>query len=678
MRPLAVALVGLDPDTTAQLRDGLVLADAEARELASEELLGRIGPEAGTALDAVVLSDELADPVSLVQAVQRADAEVAAVVLCRPERQEELAHEIQFAPSISANTHCRSYEQLDQLPAELAELAAAARQRRRHQVVVQSIETEVPAGADPVTGNDALDRLLDAAPIAVIALDEHLEVVAANRRATAVLEGQDLVGRRFCELFDADQAEQLTLFLAPATHAGSSEVFSRELSQSDQLVELTVGRFVSSSGSPGVLVLADDVTARVSAEREKAALEEARSFRASTGALLEVALDPVETLQRIAELAVPARSDLCLVDVLSDDGRLHGVAFAAADPAVAEAIEAMRDQYPLDPAGPHPVAQVVRSGKPALLEQMREETYRRIAQSDDHLALMRRLHYRSAIVVPLKARGRMLGAISLLYLEQGRRYSENDVELLADVARRAALALDNARLYEQQREAAMLLQRSLLPAQLPRVPGLDLVAHYRAAEGEVGGDWYDALAMADGTAVCTVGDVVGRGLGAAAVMGQLRNAMRAYALEHPRPAALVQALDRLVEQLDVGLLTTLLCARIDPGAGTMTYSCAGHMPPLLITASGEAQLLTGGRSRPLGTGATHVEATVQFPPGAMLLGYTDGLVETRDAPITERLELLRETAAGAATGAVIDTVLSVLSSRSHSDDIAVLAARRTE
>jgi anti-anti-sigma factor len=238
-----------------------------------------------------------------------------------------------------------------------------------------------------------------------------------------------------------------------------------------------------------------------------------------------------------------------------------------------------------------------------------------------------------------------------------------------------------AKLYEHEREIAQTLQRSLLPDELPDVPGLTLAARYLpgAAGIEIGGDWYDVFPLPDGRVGLAVGDVVGRGTHAATTMGQLRTALRAYALECDSPAEAVTRLNRLVQALDPTLMATLVYATVDPVTRTACYSVAGHPPPLLWSPGGAAAFLEQVRSVPLGVpGKPAGEAMARLEPGAMLLLYTDGLVERRDAPIDERLEALREAvaASGLETGdceALCDHLVITFAAAQSEDDVAILA-----
>jgi serine/threonine-protein kinase RsbW len=247
-------------------------------------------------------------------------------------------------------------------------------------------------------------------------------------------------------------------------------------------------------------------------------------------------------------------------------------------------------------------------------------------------------------VLPLCVRGRVLGTLALR-MAPGRRTATAERVFLADLADRAALALENARLYEQERAIARTLQRSLLADTMPTDPRFALESHYRAAgrDLEVGGDWFDAFMISADKLGVVIGDVVGRGIDAATTMGQLRSAVRALASAEAGPAALLESLDRFVGRVETARMATVAYAEIDLETGAMVYACAGHLPPLLAAPDGPAHYLIDGRSGALGSRAgrpDRVEHRVRLRPGSRLLLFTDGLVERRDRPIDRGFEML--------------------------------------
>jgi serine/threonine-protein kinase RsbW len=216
------------------------------------------------------------------------------------------------------------------------------------------------------------------------------------------------------------------------------------------------------------------------------------------------------------------------------------------------------------------------------------------------------------------------------------------VPFLAELGDRAALALQNARLYDQQRDVALTLQRSLLAEAPPSDPRFTVATHYQPAirSLEVGGDWYDTFATGAGRIAIVVGDVVGRGIVAASAMGQRRSAVRALAIAGLDPGALIEGLDAFATQIETARWATLVYAELDLESGHVRFAVAGHPPPLLIEPGAAPRVLWEGRSPPLGIGGERPEAELTLPRGARLLLYTDGLVERRDAALDVGLERL--------------------------------------
>jgi serine phosphatase RsbU (regulator of sigma subunit)/anti-sigma regulatory factor (Ser/Thr protein kinase) len=284
------------------------------------------------------------------------------------------------------------------------------------------------------------------------------------------------------------------------------------------------------------------------------------------------------------------------------------------------------------------------------------------------------------VVVPLHGSAALQGVLSLVAPEGGGD-DPLDLEVLTAVGQQAGLALDRAHLYEQSASVAHELQRSLL-AGAPPVDGRFSVATvYRPGVEmlEVGGDWYDVFLAEEGVLSVVVGDVVGRGLGAATAMGQLRSAVRAVAGPGVGPARLLSRLDRFVEQVEAAGMATLAYAELDLATGLLRYACAGHPPPVLLPADGEPSLVWDGRSTPLGAFVhpqERSEASLQLSPGDRLLLYTDGLVERRDRSLDEGLELLSQAAAQVAAaplGEAVRTLTSrLLVDERGRDDVCVL------
>jgi PAS domain S-box-containing protein len=313
------------------------------------------------------------------------------------------------------------------------------------------------------------------------------------------------------------------------------------------------------------------------------------------------------------------------------------------------------------------------------------------AVADDARAVLGPLIGGSLVSVPLTVRGTTFGALTVAR-EQGPAFAGDEVRFVAELGHRLAIALDNARLYESERQVALELQRSLLPARLPRLAELDVAGRYLAgaAGAEVGGDWYDVIPLPGRRVAVAVGDVMGRGVRAAAVMGQLRAALRSYAVEGLPPGRMLEHLGAFTEVLDGEHLVTCLVGVHDAAAGTVTLASAGHPPPLRLGRDGVAGYVDVRPGLPLGVPSSlhghdrehYEECTIRLEPDAALLMFTDGLVEDRDVPVGAGLERLAAAFAGQlppdAESACEAALRAMGRDASHDDDTAVLALRATD
>ena len=286
-----------------------------------------------------------------------------------------------------------------------------------------------------------------------------------------------------------------------------------------------------------------------------------------------------------------------------------------------------------------------------------------------------------AVVAQIQSAGRSVGSLTLTRLDPAHPFSLSDQLLADDLAGRVAVALASAQAFDEQRQIARSLQRSLLAGIAEdSETRLSIAVRYESATRalEIGGDWYDTFPLGDGRIAAVVGDVVGHGLVAASAMGTLRSGLRAIALTVSSPGELLVQLDRFAERTPNAHFTTVVCAVIDPERCTLTYAAAGHPHPLLIDRSGSARFLEGARSLPLaGLGASgRSEETVAFDPGSTLLLYTDGLVERRGERIDERMARLCAIASsmsGEPTEEVADEILEqLLGDEPRRDDVALL------
>ncbi len=432
---------------------------------------------------------------------------------------------------------------------------------------------------------------------------------------------------------------------------------------------------------------------RLRADAERAAAVQAMAeanqrlqLLADVGRVLSGSLDISEQLDRLADLVVPALADWCWIIVTDEQGRLHEAAWAHRDPAereavadyVAATVQAMGDE--------HNARVVMRTGQAVAVPEVDVERIAAALQDPAGQAALRRLAPRSGLVVPLVARGESIGALGAATIGDRGPFTPAQVETAAEVGRRAGMALQTARLFEQQRGLAHALQSSMLTAP-PRPEGLDIVVRYvPASEGaEVGGDWYDAFPGVLGGTVLVIGDVVGHDRNAAAVMGQLRGLLRG--ISHASgggPSAVLGQLDSAVDGLALGAMATALVARLDRTSAdraVLHWSSAGHPPPVVVDPDGEARVLDAGAADLLlgvDPARARTDHATELPVGSTVLLHTDGLVERRDRDLqagTEQLLAVLHDSAGVPLDLLCDRVLGRLFLPDAEDDVALLAVR---
>jgi serine phosphatase RsbU (regulator of sigma subunit) len=324
----------------------------------------------------------------------------------------------------------------------------------------------------------------------------------------------------------------------------------------------------------------------------------------------------------------------------------------------------------------------MRTGRSELIAEVTDEMLVESAVDEEQLAIARALHLRSAVTVPLIARGRVLGVITWVSAESERRYSADDVALAEELAKRAAVCLDNAELHSQTLAAAVALQHAVLPKTLPVSPRWEIGHHYRpSGRTDVGGDFYDVIELDDGRLVMFVGDVMGRGVAAAAAMAQTRAAVRAYAALDPSPEVVLTRLDQMYARSHAEQLVTLVYALADPARDELAVANAGHPPPLLLHADGALSSLPFADSPPLGVAWARPrrQVVVGFGVGDTVVACTDGLVERRGEDITDGLERNADAVrrmAGQDLAAALPAMVEQVGDPSRDDDVAVVAVRR--
>jgi PAS domain S-box-containing protein len=524
--------------------------------------------------------------------------------------------------------------------------------------------------------------IFENAPIGMARIDARGHIVHANRSLGA------LVGRQPVELrglpLDAlvaqdvrgDDGERREALVAGALGGYTAELALVDAGE-ERIPCVCSFSAVAGEGSddPTLVVQVHDLRDRHRAEAERAALVRAKAKRAQAEQLTQ----RLAAVQRITDAALGSLafdeliSELLvrMSDVLGVDRAailLHAEDGTAAVHQMAEGVPGAMQARTWSLPDSGFAAEVLEAGGPVT-----SDGGARGHPLGDAVA--------SLLGVPLLVDGRAIGALHVGSLFP-RRFSLDDATILSLAAERAALAIQRMRLFEREHLIARDLQRSLLPEALPVLPGLQTAARYLPGGSgtEVGGDWYDAVALPSGKLLLVVGDVAGRGIAAASTMGQLRSAVRSYALLESDPAALLNRLNHFQFSMAWDDMATVLLAVIDPSAATLEYATAGHPPPLVVGPGGEAAYMVGGRGAPLGAleRAPYTTAKADLEPGSTLLLYTDGLIEQRGEHPDEGLGRLRAAALsgpdelGALCDHVVDTVLP---SYDTDDDVTLLILR---
>jgi serine phosphatase RsbU (regulator of sigma subunit) len=409
-------------------------------------------------------------------------------------------------------------------------------------------------------------------------------------------------------------------------------------------------------------------------------------FLANAGAMLDASLDYEQTLANVARIAVPEIADWCSVSVLDDGGSLREVATAHVDPAKRAIARELQERWPTPDDAETGAPAVARTGRTQYVREVTDEMIVAGARDPEHLEILRRLELRSGVTAPLIARGRTFGTITLASAESERLFEEADVQLAEELARRAGVAIDNARLYTERTRIAHTLQARLLPERLPEIPNTQIAARYRAAGelNEVGGDFYDVFARSSTEWAMVVGDVSGKGAEAAAVTALARYTLRAAAMDDVSPGEALQRLNQAMLADGSSQFATVVLAYVaqSPEGLRIQVSLGGHPPPMLLRANGEVEAVGtfGGLLGLLEAPRLH-DTTTTMAPGDVLLLYTDGVTEAgpRNAPFGQSgLASLLTNLAGREPQEVVDAVESAAvgaQTGEPRDDIALLALR---
>lgn len=551
-----------------------------------------------------------------------------------------------------------------------------------------------PAGRPPGDAREMLASVLDALRSAAYVTDEQGRILGVNTRAQQLLArtAAQLVGQDAHDLLHRDRyGERMPRAQCPvreAVHAGrtvqkAGEWFERGDGSLLRVVWTLV--LCDLGDRSAALVLFHSHEAAGTPERAGAPLSELErlTLLAEITSQLASVLDTEEALRRLIRLLVPRLADWVVIDLITERDEVRRVAVGHADNSDLTYRKDLQGPMPPIPEeSPLPLSRALRGAASSLAgpENYRKPPDSGIAAEQRRLFEATGMH--SAVIAPILGPREVLGALTLGRSAQPEPFTAADIALLEDITRRAGLALDNARLYQRQRTIAETLQRHLLPQGL----GLEMTARYLPAPvaSDVGGDWYDAFTLADGAMALAIGDVVGHDLDAAACMAQLCNMLRAYAWSQQRPPSkIVEWLDQASVRIAEMSMATLVFARVtvtDDGQWELSWTNAGHPPPLLITHDGVTRSLTGGSGLLLGVDPDQdrADATTVLPAGSTLLLYTDGLIESPGRSLDEGLCRLSRQAACLVhrpLESFTDRLLARVRPSDNEDDVALLVVR---
>ncbi|MFF3326715.1 SpoIIE family protein phosphatase [Streptomyces sp. NPDC002889] len=553
-----------------------------------------------------------------------------------------------------------------------------------------------------IRGSSAVwDGLFARSPVGIAVVDTQLRFLQVNA-ALEVMNGlpeSAHVGRRLTQVLPAVNASEMEEAMRQVLETGEPLLDRRCTGRTpadphhDRVWSSSYVRVEDPAGRPiGVIASILDITeqqrAHVEAEagRRRLALLNEASIRIGDS------LDLERTAQELAELSAPHLADVVSVDLLDalaigDEpgmGLTGGAALRRLGKApltgspVADLLAPLGRTLTFPATAPY--TQVLADRQTFLIARLDERAIAPAARHTATPAELLKVGVHSFMMAPLVARGVVLGVATFYRTRPIGPFLPDDAALASELCALAAVNVDNARLYHREHETAVILQRSMLPQHITPPPGIEVAHRYLPASdvNEVGGDWYDVLPLPDRKAALMIGDVMGHGIGAAAVMGRLSATVRALARLDLSPIDVMHQLEAVLADLADPMLATCLYTVCDPATGRCSITRAGHPPPVLVEPDGTVRLLDVPPGVPLGvggTGFTTTEITVQ--PGSLLALYTDGLIEARRSDIDERLDeltrLLKQPARDLSH--LCDSLITHLAPASADDDIALLIAR---
>ena len=553
-----------------------------------------------------------------------------------------------------------------------------------------------------IRGSSAVwDGLFARSPIGIGVFDTHLRFLRVNPAMEKMngLPESAHIGRRLSQLLPQINASDMEEAMRAVLDSGRPVLDFRRTGRTpadpehDRVWSCSYVRVEDPAGRAlGIIATLLDITDQQRAHTEAEAGRRRLALLSEASIRIGSSLELERTAQELADLAVPRLADAVTVDVLDtlargDDpvaGLSAGVALRRLGKAPLSGSPVTSALAPLGrtldfPAGA-PYTQALAGRHPFLLARLDAEAIAPAARHTSRPARLLELGVHSFMMIPLVARDLVLGVATFYRTRPLGPFDHDDVTLAAELAARAAISIDNARLYHREHDTAVTLQRSMLPQHITPPPGIEVAHRYLPASdaNEVGGDWYDVLRLPSGKAALLIGDVMGHGTAAAAVMGRLSASVRALARLDLEPQEILRQLEEALEDLAEPMLATLLYIVVDPATGHCRITRAGHPPPALVTPDGEVQLLQVPPGTPLGVGGTRYITTDRtLEPGSVLVLYTDGLIESRTSDIDERLAELTNTLAepSPSLDAMCDSLLARLVPASADDDIALLIAR---
>ena len=539
--------------------------------------------------------------------------------------------------------------------------------------------------------------MLEAALDAVVSMDHDGRIVEWNEaaRITFGWSRDEVVGRTVQDVIVPSSLQQghrtgLAKHLSDGRRTlldRRVETIARRRDGSEFPVELTVTR-VDGLDGPLFIAFLRDISERVKAEAERVELERreqsARTrldLMAQLGDILTVDLDAAARLQAITAVLLPVFSDVCAVITRDAQGDVRFAALAHADDSKQSLIDSVGEWSALGRIF-EASTDVAVAAQPRIIAPVTDAMLQLAFPDANERSVVRALQLKAVLVVPLPGDEGPMGALAFATSDPDRRYGDDDVALAEDIARRFAPVVESALRFEQERSVAETLQRSLLPERLPAMRELELAARYLPGTAglSIGGDWYDVLPLPDGRVLLAIGDVVGHGVRAAAVMGRARAATQFCALTEVGPGELLTRLNTFFAAADDGSMLTLFVALHEPLTGRLHYASAGHPPPVVRGADGAIRFLDQIRGAPLGAEVGHGygERVDELGPGASLVLYTDGLIERRG----ESLDVGFSRLGGAVqTGpddldALVEHLLgTMLPGEGATDDVALLVVR---